>query len=367
METKDIVRRYGTGFQEPSSMGEVELQQRFETLWGCKKAASGVWRVLKEAYSGTRRHFHTLRHIGECLQLADQYAAVVGWPELPPELELALWFHDVVYEPGAKDNESRSAELFQSLASETELAPDVVEGTTALILETKDHEARGALLSSVMCDCDLWILGSSAERYREYASQVRRENGGYSNAAYRWGRSRFLRKMLGQEKIYSNPLFEEEFGVSARMNLESELLELRASSSDLLLTKKNLPGLSNYFVLSLETRNPTADEEAAFFVAAHQRARELALLRYGNPGCYSLVYNAGGLRRRDWPHFHLLLARSRRQKRVLFALLWLKGPLAVLGRAFHWLGPAGDWRPGFPFPTEEGLGGLLAELRAKRQ
>ncbi len=86
----------------------------------------------------------------------------------------------------------------------------------------------GVQFSSIMCDCDLWILGSPPERYREYSRQVREEYAKNSNWQYRWGRLRFLQEMLKGTHVFTNPLFEVAFGDLARTNMQSEVKALNA-------------------------------------------------------------------------------------------------------------------------------------------
>ena len=55
---------------------------------------------------------HTLQHISECLSHFEQVQDLL---EDARAVELALWFHDAVYNPKASDNEACSATLFQDL------------------------------------------------------------------------------------------------------------------------------------------------------------------------------------------------------------------------------------------------------------
>ncbi len=227
MEPNVDFQAVSVGFRNAPLPSRALLKERFCASWGSDDVA---WSILEQLYGQRHRHFHTLTHIAECLTVADQYAVMVSWPELPQELELALWFHDAFYEPSAKNNEERSAELFESLAVRVGHLPHLVEATVALIQETKDHDGSGVQLAGVMSDCDLWILGSSNERYDDYRAQIRQEYAAVPALQFRWGRIQFLRHMLKRRHIFTNPLFEDAFGEQARSNLKRELLSLTFKS-----------------------------------------------------------------------------------------------------------------------------------------
>src|SRR5512138_1089411 len=64
--------------------------------------------ALLKTYSETHRHYHTVEHIDHCLRELD---AEISLAREPAEVELALWFHDAVYNSHRSDNEQKSAEL----------------------------------------------------------------------------------------------------------------------------------------------------------------------------------------------------------------------------------------------------------------
>src|SRR4051812_48511424 len=64
--------------------------------------------LLVAAYSAPGRHYHTLEHLHEMFRVAGRLANPTD--DTGP-LHLAVWFHDAVYDPRAKDNEPRSADL----------------------------------------------------------------------------------------------------------------------------------------------------------------------------------------------------------------------------------------------------------------
>ncbi len=68
--------------------------------------------VLVAAYSAPDRYYHNLEHLTEMFRVAGRLAPNT---DDPAAIQLAIWFHDAVYDPRAKDNEVRSGELAMDL------------------------------------------------------------------------------------------------------------------------------------------------------------------------------------------------------------------------------------------------------------
>ena len=66
----------------------------------------GQFQALAAAYQAPSRHYHTLQHVDNLLKRLD--ATVL---QDAPVVELAVWFHDAVYNAFKSDNEARSAAL----------------------------------------------------------------------------------------------------------------------------------------------------------------------------------------------------------------------------------------------------------------
>ena len=62
--------------------------------------------------------------------------------------ELAIWFHDVIYEMGGADNERRSARYFLDVTRER-LAQDALDRQNAALAQSEKMAAMGSLLASV--------------------------------------------------------------------------------------------------------------------------------------------------------------------------------------------------------------------------
>jgi predicted metal-dependent HD superfamily phosphohydrolase len=183
--------------------------------------ALDLWNDLRARYEEAHRHYHNLEHINEMLALA---ASVPS-----PELELAIWYHDAIYDPKASDNEALSAALFQQHLGAV-LSTDAVQQVTALVIAT-DHrlERPTDALANLIIEIDLAILGSSAERYARYAADIRLEYAFVSEQDYRIGRSRVLRSFLNRDLFVTER--GRSFANQARLNLMAELEQLSSRVS----------------------------------------------------------------------------------------------------------------------------------------
>ena len=62
---------------------------------------------LVRAYTEPHRHYHTLNHIADLLQLLDEHEGVAD----TDAVTLAILFHDAVYDSARQDNEAACASL----------------------------------------------------------------------------------------------------------------------------------------------------------------------------------------------------------------------------------------------------------------
>lgn len=70
--------------------------------------ANKAWSDLSALYQEPHRHYHALTHIAASLRELD------GTGKGTPELEGAIWFHDVIYDPTRVDNEDASIVWFEN-------------------------------------------------------------------------------------------------------------------------------------------------------------------------------------------------------------------------------------------------------------
>ncbi len=206
----------------------IDLYQSWTNAWlrvGATDVARDQCDNLLERYSEPHRAYHTLQHLHECLE----HLARCG-NEIPhrTEVELALWFHDAIYDVHAADNEEQSAELATMVMTDGNINLPSVELVHSLILATKHTAAPSMSEAMLLVDIDLAILGANAERYAEYERQIRAEYDFVPEAAFRSKRAEILRMFLSRPKIYSTPEFAARFEEPARQNISRELKRLEA-------------------------------------------------------------------------------------------------------------------------------------------
>ena len=176
---------------------------------------------LATAYEAPERHYHTLQHIENLLDKVAAHSlhdAVV--------VELAVWFHDAVYNALRSDNEAKSAGWALAFLQETSQEPARRERVADLIRRTQDHtqpqppDDADLLL---FLDADLSILGAPKAAYWAYAHQVRREYHLVPDLLYRPGRRKVLAKMLAAPVLFRTPALHAELDAAARRNLQAEI------------------------------------------------------------------------------------------------------------------------------------------------
>ena len=200
----------------------MSYDYRFDTFdqWWNTNAYESVLNYYRE---NKLTYYHRTPHILDCwTQLSDD--SIIGC--VTDELKFALLYHDVVYDPRAKDNEEKSAGLAILELSDVYRKDDVgLNKIVELILITK-HSGETTVdpESQCMLDIDLSILGSPTEKYKLYAENIRREYSFVSHGDYARGRITFLSGLLQRPKIYYKLTHLEQ---RARKNINNEILYLR--------------------------------------------------------------------------------------------------------------------------------------------
>ncbi len=201
------------------------LASRFEraaVAAGATRQCRPIFDELVDRYGEAHRHYHTLTHIDACLSWLDWFWAFAERPEV---VELALWFHDAVYDPESSENERDSAALAREQLGELGIAPGTADIVARHIEATKAHVPVGSD-SALVLDLDLSILGARRSAFERFEAQIRTEYAHVPEPAFCEGRRRVLESFLGRPRIYQVAPIREELEARARGNLARRIAEL---------------------------------------------------------------------------------------------------------------------------------------------
>ncbi|AGW90535.1 MULTISPECIES: HD domain-containing protein [Cupriavidus] len=199
------------------------LEDRFLALWTRSGGARAraAFADLARYYAEPTRHYHTLDHVRRCLRDFDWAHSAIPAADVDA-VELALWCHDVIYVPGATDNEQRSAEWIRHWSASGIAAAERIAG---LILETTHADIPASVAGRFTADIDLAALGSSRARFRQNGICLRAERTDLDDAAYDAAERTFLRALLDSPRIYHTDLFHARYEDPARDNLAWRLAQ----------------------------------------------------------------------------------------------------------------------------------------------
>jgi len=190
--------------------------QRAWRALGAAGDGAAVRDALLASYREPQRSYHTLQHLRECI---DRFAACIDLARHPGEVEIALWFHDAVYDVHRHDNERRSADWARDTLAGAGAATAIAR-VDALVMATRHATATpGSADEELLVDIDLAILGADAARFAEYAAQIRREYAHVADAEFRARRSAVLAAFLARDPIYRTARLRTELEARARTNL----------------------------------------------------------------------------------------------------------------------------------------------------
>ncbi|MBI4157474.1 N-methyl-D-aspartate receptor NMDAR2C subunit [Candidatus Woesebacteria bacterium] len=207
------------------------LNTRWLNLWGRLGAFGEIkeaFTLLTTRYKEPHRFYHTLKHVEDCLNKFDEVKDFVVDKEA---LELAIWYHDAVYVPGAKDNEEQSANLAIKDIKSMSLPDELGLRVAKLIMVTKHSTIPSDFDAEVLVDIDLSILGEKEEKFDGYEKQIRKEYAVVPDKGFREGRLRLLKSFLDRKNLYTTQFFYQKYEVVARQNIARSILNLNGKDS----------------------------------------------------------------------------------------------------------------------------------------
>ena len=199
-----------------------------------------IFRQLLKAYSEPQRHYHSVQHIVECLKHLDEVRHLLQDAQ---GVELALWFHDAVFDVRAADNEEKSAAWATQSLALLDVSSDNIDIVRHLILSTKPSYARtDSFLEDWMHDIDLHIFGVHVPKFAQFTQDIRQEFAWVDDLNYRRGHDLVMRRLItNPHGIYRTEAGRLDYEETARTNIELQLQGL--SNLQLVLEVPNGPHL----------------------------------------------------------------------------------------------------------------------------
>jgi predicted metal-dependent HD superfamily phosphohydrolase len=204
----------------------MTLLAHWQSAWrelGVSNADNSLFHQLIACYSEPHRKYHTMQHLNECFAHLETLRLAA---ERPAEVEVAVWFHDAIYETRRKDNEERSADWACDSALASGLSTDSAARIYDLVMVTKHNVVVFSRDAEVLVDIDLGILGTEAARFDEYENQIRAEYSWVPWPLYRRERRRVLHQFLSRQTIYCTEHFRASYEAQARDNIARSLARL---------------------------------------------------------------------------------------------------------------------------------------------
>jgi len=213
-------------WQRPTGAATTRAS-RFERLWQRCVASppspdgAAVYAELRRLHGASFRRYHTLDHIGDCLRRLDKVALLLNDADA---VELALWFHDSVYEMDCGTNEQRSAELFEKLAGGAN--PAFRKRVRGLIMATRhlggerNHDRR------FIVDIDLAGFGAPWNEVMRNGALLREESPAKTDDQYHRGQLWFLQRLQRRRYFFATAYFRDRYEGKARDNLRRLLADL---------------------------------------------------------------------------------------------------------------------------------------------
>lgn len=200
----------------------IQLHKRL----GGTKYAGQEWERIRDAYSGETRHYHSLVHLSRLFELIDPLELEGADRDC---LELVIFYHDLVYVAGRKDNEELSASELFGAAERLGWNTSILAEAAELIRMSSNHQLADMQnrKAAFFLDADQAVLGSPPADYQRYAAQIRKEYARFPDRIYKSGRIKFLERCLLATPVFQCTEFAGRFEAAARRNMQMELEALR--------------------------------------------------------------------------------------------------------------------------------------------
>lgn len=182
-----------------------------------------AFQSLVSKYSERHRFYHSINHIYSCLEHFDTVISLVNNQFA---VEVAIWLHDIIYNPKSNKNEGECAKYAKNLLLFLDCDKNDIALIEKLINLTKHPSHPSTSDEKFLLDIDLSILGAKPEVFDKYEENVRKEYSFVPRFLFSRGRKKLLLSFVRQEWIFQTGHFRNNFEEQARQNLEDSIKKL---------------------------------------------------------------------------------------------------------------------------------------------
>lgn len=199
---------------------------RFAALWqrchpgAGARAPDAVFAEIVDHYGEPHRHYHTIAHVDDCLERFDRIHSLA---QDPGAIELALWFHDVIFDSRSRDNERRSAAYYADRAAGA--TPSFQRHVRSMILASNHADANCIHDLCYVLDIDIAGFGHPWAQFRSTTDLVRAEYPHQSDAVFAESMAKFLGGLASRPWIFATDYFRDACEATARSNIAALLDE----------------------------------------------------------------------------------------------------------------------------------------------
>lgn len=184
-------------------------------------------------YNQPGRYYHTLDHIRYCLAKLDEVKKLVPNPDV---VELAIWFHDAIYEVWADDNEERSADLaifFITKLMRLDILfairiGHLIKNSAYFRNPPQIHISKDA---EFFLDIDLSGFGDTEDVFCRNQINVKREFDWLDPEELIIKQIIMLNFFLKRNPFYLTEYFRDKYEAQARANIKQALTELEQQTT----------------------------------------------------------------------------------------------------------------------------------------
>ena len=176
---------------------------------------------LRDRYDAPGRAYHNWAHVQALLEHFERATPDLHAPEA---VEIALYYHDVIYVPGSKHNEDDSADtMLTELSGRADAG--TLEAADRIIRATASHAVPEGMNTKAARDCalfldmDLAILGTDAETFDAFDTAIRAEFAMVPDHLFYPRRLEVMRGFQQRDRIYLTARYHASHDVTARRNL----------------------------------------------------------------------------------------------------------------------------------------------------